>query len=87
VSSTRFDQHDVNMDKQLLYPRVLHVEPEQPDAASVFNFWLRTVEDFISTLQELRRDDDRVVNKKRIIINCLSPAVSQTSKKQRHMIL
>ena len=26
-------------------------------------------------LQELRRDDDPVVNKKRIIVNCLSPAV------------
>jgi len=63
------------MDKQLLCPRVLTIEPEQPDAASVFNFWLRTVEDFISMLQELRRDDDPVVNKKRIIINCLSPAV------------
>ena len=41
----------------------------------MFNFWLRTVEDFISTLQELRRDDDPEVNEKRIIINCLSPVV------------
>jgi len=72
------------MDKQLLCPRVLHIEPEQPDAARVFNFWLRTVEDFISMLQELRRDVDPVVNKKRIIIYCLS---TQTSKKQRHMVL
>jgi len=64
------------MDKQLLCPRGLHIEPEHPDAASVFNFWLRTVEDFISALQEFQRDDDRVVNQKRIIINCLSPAVS-----------
>jgi len=63
------------MDKQLLRPRELHIEPEQPDAASVFNFWLRAVEDFISTVQELRRDDDPEVVKKRIIINCLSPAV------------
>ena len=42
----------------------------------MFNFWLRTVEDFISTVQELRRDDDPEVNKKCIIINCLSPAVN-----------
>jgi len=63
------------MDKHLLRPRKLRIEPGQPDAASVFNFWLRTVEDFISTLQELRRDDDPAVNKRRIIINCLSPAV------------
>jgi len=41
----------------------------------VLNFWLRIVEDIISTLQELRRDDDPEVNKTRIIINCLSPAV------------
>jgi len=63
------------MDKQLLCPRVLHIEPEQSDAASMFNFWLRTVKEFISTLQELRRDDDPAVNQKRIIMNCLSPAV------------
>jgi len=75
VSSITFNLHNVKIDKQLLCPRVLHIEPEQPDVASMFNFWLRTVEDFISTLQELRRDDDRVVNKKRIIINCHSPAV------------
>jgi len=37
---------------------------------------LRTVEDFISTLQELRRDDGTDVNERRIIINCLSPVVS-----------
>jgi len=70
------------MDKQLLRPRELHIEPQQPDAASVFNVWLRTVEDFISTLQELRRDDDPEVNKKGVMINCLSPLTS----KQRPMI-
>jgi len=63
------------MDKRLLRPRKLRIEPGQPDTASVFNFWLRTVENFMSTLQELRRDDDPAVNKRRIIINCLSPAV------------
>ena len=68
MGSTRFNQHNVKMDKQLLCPRLLHIEPAQPDAASMFDFWLRTVENFISTLQELRRDDDRVA-KKRIIIS------------------
>jgi len=63
------------MDKLLLRPCELHIEPEQPHAASVFNFWLRTVDDFISTLQELRRDDDPEVNKKRVVMNCLSPGV------------
>jgi len=40
-----------NMDKQLFRPRELRIEPGQPDAANVFNLWLRTVEDFISTLK------------------------------------
>ena len=70
---SQFDQQ--NTDKHLLRTRKLRIEPGQPDTASVFNFWLRTVEDFISTLQELRREDDPAVNKRRIIINCLSPAV------------
>ena len=63
------------MDKLLLRPRELCIDPGLPDAASMFSFWFRTVDDFISTLQELRIDDDPVVNKKLIIINCLSPAV------------
>jgi len=54
----QFNQRKVKMDKQLLRPLGLHIEPEQLDTASVFDFWLRTVEDFITTLQELRRDDD-----------------------------
>ena len=41
----------------------------------MFHFCLRTVEDFISTLQEFQRHDDPAVNKKRIIIKCLSLAV------------
>jgi len=35
----------------------------------------RTVEDFIRSLRELRRDGDPEVNRKRIIINFLSPSV------------
>jgi len=46
------------MDKQLLCPCVLHIEPEQPGAAGMFNFWLWTVEDLISALQGLRRGDN-----------------------------
>ena len=63
------------MDKQLLRPRELCVEPGAPDACRVFAFWLRTVEDFIDSLRELRRDGDPEVNRRRIIINCLSPSV------------
>jgi len=63
------------MDKQLLRPRELCVEPRAPDAGRVFAFWLRTVEDFIDSVRESRRDGDPEVNRKRIIINCLSPSV------------
>ena len=63
------------MDKQLLRPRELCVEPWAPDAGRIFVFWLRAVEDFIDSQQELRRDGDSEVQGKRIIINCLSPSV------------
>jgi len=63
------------MDKQLFRPRELCVEPGAPDAGRVFAFWLRTVEDFIDSLRELRRDGDPVFNRKRIIIKCFSPNV------------
>jgi len=41
------------MDKHLLRSRELCVEPGAPDADRIFAFWLRTVEDFIDSLQEL----------------------------------
>jgi len=63
------------MDKHLLRPRELCVEPGTPDADRIFAFWCRTVEDFIESLRELRRDGDPEVNKQRIMINCLSPSV------------
>ena len=63
------------MDKQLLRPGELCVEPGALDAGRVFAFWIRTVEDFIDSLRELRRDGDPEVNRKRIIINSLSPSV------------
>jgi len=57
------------MDKQLLRPRELCVEPGAPDAGRVFAFWLRTVEDFYDSLRELCKDGDPVVNRKHIIIS------------------
>jgi len=64
------------MDNQLFCPRVLHIEPEHPDAANAFNFWLQK-QSKISFLRCKNSEETtiRVVNKKRIIINCLSPAV------------
>ena len=47
-------------------PKELSVEPEAQDAARVFAFWLRTVEDFLSSLREFRAEDDPQVNAQRI---------------------
>ena len=54
------------MERQLLRPKELSVEPEAPDAARVFTFWLRTVEDFLSSLREFRAEDDPQVNAQRM---------------------
>ena len=64
------------MDKQQLGPRELCVEAGALDAGGRFAFWLRTVQDFIDSLRKLRRDGDSEVNKKQIIINCLSASVN-----------
>jgi len=50
------------MDKQLLRPREVCVEPGAPDAGCIFAFWLRTLEDFIDSLRELHRDGDPELN-------------------------
>jgi len=74
------------MDKQLLHPQELCIALEQPDSASGFYFWLRTVEDIIIDLEERQRDGHPDINTKCIIINRLSPAATLTSRKQRHTI-
>jgi len=61
------------MDKQLLRPRKLCVEPGAPNAGRIFAFWLSTIDDL--SLGELHRDGDPEANSKRIIINRLSPSV------------
>ena len=63
------------MEKLVLRPKELSVQPEAPDAQRSFAYWLRTVEDFISTLAEFRKDGDPEINKKRIIVSCLSPEI------------
>ena len=63
------------MEKQLLRPKELSVEPNTPESAKVFKFWLRTVEDFISGLDEARAEDQPAINRERIIISCLSAKI------------
>ncbi|XP_078495462.1 uncharacterized protein LOC144750544 [Ciona intestinalis] len=59
------------MDKQLLRPKELNVDPEAPNAARHFTYWLRTVTDFIEHLDEGRAAVS-AANKRRVIVNCLS---------------
>ena len=58
----------------MLQPREFAVEPEAANAAQSFAFWLRTVEDLIAYREE-RREGERPVNKKRVVIICLLPGV------------
>ena len=57
----------------MVKPKELTITPESYDASRVFTFWLRTVEDFIESLSESRREGDPAINK-RIIISCLLPS-------------
>nr|XP_026689427.1 uncharacterized protein K02A2.6 isoform X1 [Ciona intestinalis] len=63
------------MEGRLLRPKELSVDPTSPDAATIFKYWLRTVKDFITTLEESQTSGQTAVNKKRIIISCLSPTI------------
>jgi len=63
------------MEKLVLRPKELSVQPEAPEARHIFNFLLRTVEDFIASLRDYRKEGEPDINKKRIIISCLSPDV------------
>ena len=62
------------MDSRLLRPKELTCDPNSPDAPKIFKFWLRTVEDFIATLEE-NAPNESTINKVRILINCLSPDI------------
>jgi len=60
------------MNKQLFRPKELARAPSAPDTEKVFKYWFRAVEDFIESLEESRAKNDPAVNKKRIIVSCLS---------------
>ena len=63
------------MERQLLRPRELSASHGSPESEKAFKFWLRTVEDFIAGLSELRAEGQPPINRKRIIISCLSAEV------------
>ena len=56
-------------------PKDLTADPNSSDAPRVFRYWLRTVEDYIATLNEIRRERAPEVSKTRIIRGFLSPEI------------
>jgi len=66
------------MEKLVLRPKDLSMQPE---ASHVFNFWLRSVEDFIASLRDYRKEGEPAINK-RIIISWFSPIFFHMVKSQ-----
>ena len=56
-------------------PKDLAADPNYFDAPRVFKYWLRTVEDYIATLNEIPRKGAPEVIKTRIIRGFLSPEI------------
>ena len=56
-------------------PKDLTADPNSSDAPRVFRYWLRTVKDYIATLNEIRGEGAPEVNKTRIMRGFLSPEI------------
>ena len=63
----------------LLKPKDLTTEPTDPDASRCFKHWLATFQNFIdsvtSTNEENENAEARQRDKRRLLINFLSPAI------------
>lgn len=62
------------MDK-VLKPDKLEVEPNMEGSDIIYNYWNRTFQDYIKTLEALKAKEDPNINKMSILINRLSPLV------------
>ena len=65
---------------RLLKPKDLTIEPRDPDASRVFEYWLATFENFVESALPARADDnnddnERQRTKRNLLINFLSPAI------------
>ena len=56
-------------------PKDLTADSNSSDAQRVFKYWLRTVEDHIATLNQIRREGAPEVNETRIIRGFLPPEI------------
>ena len=65
--------------ERLLKPKDLTTEPTDPDASRCFKHWLATFQNFIdsvtSTIEENENAEARQRDKRRLLINFLSPAI------------
>jgi len=52
------------MEKLVLRPKELSVQPEAPEAPRIVYFRLRTVEDFVASLSDYREEGEPEINKK-----------------------
>ena len=69
------------MKRQLF--KELSVEPNTPESTKMFKFWLKTVEDFISGLDEDRAADQPAITRGRIMISCLLAEILHIPKRLR----
>ena len=63
------------MDRHIPRPKDLTTDPNSSEAARNFKYWYQTIQDYLATLAELRRDGDPEINKARIVRSCLSPEI------------
>jgi len=63
------------MERHVPRPKDLTTDPNSAEASKTFKDWYQTIQDYLATLQELRRETDPQINKARIVRSCLSPEI------------
>ena len=58
--------------ERLLKPEKLNVLPEEPDAAKIYDFWLKTFESFLTAVERIA-DEGENVDRLALLTNFLSP--------------
>ena len=56
-------------------PKDLRAGPNSAEAARTSKYWYQTVQEYLATLSELRREGDQQLNKIRIVRSCLSAEI------------
>ena len=56
-------------------PKNLTADPTAADGPRVFKYWIKTVQDYLATFADFRREKDPEINNARIIRSLLSPEI------------